>query len=79
VQKLILSLNPRPGRDFSVEETRFVIPDVIVSKVKGVWIAALNPDAMPKLKVNRMYADILQRNRGSNSQQITASCRRRSG
>ena len=72
VQKLILSLNPRPGRDFSVEETRFVIPDVIVSKVKGVWIAALNPGAMPKLKVNRMYADILQRNRGSNSQQITA-------
>ena len=72
VQKLILSLNPRPGRDFSVEETRFVIPDVIVSKIKGVWIAALNPGAMPKLKVNRMYADILQRNRGSNSQQITA-------
>jgi len=72
VQKLILSLNPRPGREFSVEETRFVVADVIVRKVKGVWVAALNPDAMPKLKVNRLYADILQRNRGSNSQQITA-------
>jgi RNA polymerase sigma-54 factor len=72
VQKLILSLNPRPGRDFAVEETRFVIPDVIVRKVKGVWVASLNPGAMPKLKVNRLYADILQRNRGSNSQQITA-------
>ena len=72
VQKLIISLNPRPGRDFSVEETRFVIADVIVRKIKGVWLAALNPDAMPKLKVNRLYADILQRNRGGNSQQITA-------
>ncbi len=72
VQKLILSLNPRPGREFSVEETRFVVADVIVRKVKGVWVAALNPEAMPKLKVNRLYADILQRNRGSNSQQITA-------
>ncbi len=72
VQKLILRLNPRPGREFAVEETRFVVADVIVRKVKGVWVAALNPDAMPKLKVNRLYADILQRNRGSNSQQITA-------
>ena len=72
VQKLILSLNPRPGREFSVEETRFVVADVIVRKIKGVWVAALNPEAMPKLKVNRLYADILQRNRGSNSQQITA-------
>jgi RNA polymerase sigma-54 factor len=71
VQKLIVSLNPKPGRDFSVEETRFVIADVIVRKTKGVWVAALNPDAMPKLKVNRLYADILQRNRGGNSQQIS--------
>ena len=72
VQKLIVSLNPKPGRDFSVEETRFVVADVIVRKIKGVWIAALNPDAMPKLKINRLYADILQRNRGGNSQQISA-------
>jgi RNA polymerase sigma-54 factor len=72
VQKLIVSLNPKPGRDFSVEETRFVVADVIVRKAKGVWVATLNPDAMPKLKVNRLYADILQRNRGGNSQQISA-------
>ncbi len=72
VQKLIVSLNPKPGRDFSFEETRFVVADVIVRKTKGVWVAVLNPDAMPKLKVNRLYADILQRNRGGNSQQISA-------
>lgn len=72
VQKLITSLNPRPGRDFSSEETRFVIADVIVRKTKGVWIAALNPDAMPRLRVNRMYADILQRNRGGSAQQLNS-------
>lgn len=68
VQKLITSLNPRPGRDFSAEETRFVVADVIVRKIKGVWSAALNPDAMPRLRINRMYADILQRNRGGAQQ-----------
>ena len=72
VQKLITGLNPKPGRSFSTEETRYVIPDVIVKKTKGVWIAALNPDAMPKLRINRLYAEILQRNRGAGSQQLTS-------
>ncbi len=72
VQKLITSLNPRPGRDFSSDETRYIIPDVIVKKVKGLWVASLNPDAMPKLRINRLYADILQRNRNSGSQQLAS-------
>jgi len=71
-QKLITSLNPKPGRDFSSEETRFVIADVIVRKTKGLWLATLNPDAMPRLRVNRMYADILQRNRGGSAQQLNS-------
>jgi len=72
VQKLITGLDPKPGRSFYSEETRYVISDVIVKKVKGVWIAALNPDAMPKLRINRLYADILQRNRSACSQQLTS-------
>ena len=72
IQKLITSLNPRPGRDFSSEETRYVVPDVIVKKVKGVWVAALNPDAMPRLRINRLYADILQRNRHAGAQQLAS-------
>jgi RNA polymerase sigma-54 factor len=71
VQKLITSLNPRPGRDFSTEDTRYVVPDVIVKKTKGVWIAALNPEAMPRLRINRLYADILQRNRNAGTQQLS--------
>ena len=70
VQKLITSLNPRPGRDYSSDETRYVVPDVIVKKIKGLWVASLNPDAMPRLRINRLYADILQRNRGAGSQQL---------
>jgi len=71
VQKLITGLNPKPGRSFSTEETRYVVPDVIVRKVKGVWVASLNPDAMPRLRINRMYAEILQRNRNAGSQQLS--------
>jgi len=67
-QRLIQSLNPRPGAAFAPLETRYVVADVIVRKVKGVWRASLNPDAMPKLRINRIYADILQSNRGQAGQ-----------
>lgn len=72
VQHLITSLNPRPGADFAVLETRYIMPDVVVKKVKGVWVASLNAEAMPKLRVNRMYADILHRNRDSSFQQLAS-------
>jgi len=66
--RLIQSLNPRPGAAYSALETRYVVADVVVRKVKGVWSASLNPDAMPKLRINRVYADILQSNRGHGGQ-----------
>jgi len=70
VKNLITALNPRPGANFSCGDTRYVIPDVIVKKTKGVWIARLNSDAMPRLRINRLYADILQRNRNTKHQQL---------
>ena len=57
-QKLIQSLNPHPGAAFARIETRYMIPDVIVRKVKSVWRASLNPEAMPRLRINRLYADL---------------------
>jgi len=69
---LILSLNPRPGAAFGVDETHYVIPDVYVRKVKGMWIASLNADAMPKLRVNRVYADILARHRENGGSQLAS-------
>ncbi|MFN3545267.1 MAG: RNA polymerase factor sigma-54 [Thiobacillus sp.] len=69
---LILSLNPRPGAAFSADDTHYVIPDVYVRKVKGMWIASLNADAIPKLRVNRVYADILARHRESGGSQLAS-------
>jgi RNA polymerase sigma-54 factor len=61
---LIKTLNPRPGAEFAVNDTRYVVPDVIVRKIKNVWTASLNQDAIPRLRINRMYADIIQSKRG---------------
>jgi RNA polymerase sigma-54 factor len=56
--RLIQTLNPRPGAAFARVEARYVIPDVIVRKVRNAWRASLNPDAMPRLRINRLYAEL---------------------
>ncbi|MDX1375779.1 MAG: RNA polymerase factor sigma-54 [Burkholderiales bacterium] len=65
-QQLIRSLNPRPGAEFARLETRYVVPDVVVRKVRSVWRASLNPEAMPRLRINRLYAELAAGARGAN-------------
>jgi RNA polymerase sigma-54 factor len=69
---LVMRLDPRPGARFANSEANYVIPDVVVRKVRGQWVAALNEAAMPKLRLNRIYADILTRNRHASNQQLAA-------
>jgi RNA polymerase sigma-54 factor len=69
---LILSLNPRPGAAFGRDDTHYVIPDVFVKKIKGMWIASLNQEAIPKLRINRVYADILARHRENGGAQLSS-------
>jgi RNA polymerase sigma-54 factor len=70
--RLIQGLNPRPGAEYAALDTRYVVADVIVRKTKNVWVASLNPDAMPKLRINRIYADILQSNRNAGGSQLAS-------
>ncbi len=59
-QCLVRALTPRPGANWSAETTRYVLPDVIVTKVRGQWQVRLNCAAQPKLRVNELYAKLLQ-------------------
>jgi len=64
---LIKGLNPHPGARFASFDVRYIVPDVLVRKVRGQWLSQINPDAYPKLRVNRLYADILARQRRGDS------------
>jgi len=66
-QQFILSLNPRPGAEFARIEARYVVPDVTVRKLRNVWRASLNPEAMPRLRINRLYAELAASARGGNA------------
>jgi RNA polymerase sigma-54 factor len=65
-QSLILSLEPKPGRRFAKAEANIVVPDVIVQKAGRGWKVVLNPDVMPKLRINDMYAQVLRQHRSNN-------------
>ncbi len=58
---LVKSLNPRPGATISPPQAGYVQPDVFVQKRNGRWVVSLNPDCMPRLRVNPMYAALVRR------------------
>ena len=66
-QALIVALEPKPGRQFARAEANIIIPDVIVQKAGRGWKVTLNPDVMPKLRINDLYANAIRAQRGPGS------------
>jgi RNA polymerase sigma-54 factor len=69
-QDLIVHLQPKPGNAFEHRAADYVVPDVLVERHGGIWKARLNPEAMPRLRINQIYANILQRRDDQGSQQM---------
>ena len=63
---LIRSLDPRPGHRFGPQEARYVVPDVIVKKLRDRWVAIINPASLPRVRLNRAYAEAIQNKNASN-------------
>jgi RNA polymerase sigma-54 factor len=59
----IRRLDPRPGWRHGASEVQYVVPDIIVRKVRGAWTVQLNPAVVPRVKLNKVYADMFQRYR----------------
>jgi RNA polymerase sigma-54 factor len=62
---LIRGLNPHPGVGFASAAAEYVIPDIFVRRVRNRWVAQLNSEVMPRLRVNQAYAAIVKRDKGS--------------
>ena len=62
---MIVACEPKPGRPFGRTEAAIVVPDVIVQKSGRGWKVVLNPDVMPKLRINDLYAQAIKAGRGS--------------
>lgn len=60
VQAVVRQCNPHPGAAFASNVSDYVVPDVIVRRSKSGWAVTLNPDVMPRLRVNSLYASLLK-------------------
>ncbi|MEW6262661.1 MAG: RNA polymerase factor sigma-54 [Thermodesulfobacteriota bacterium] len=58
-EKIIVGLEPRPGRQYHGEEPHYITPDVYVYKLGDDYVIVLNEDGLPKLKISQHYRDLL--------------------
>jgi RNA polymerase sigma-54 factor len=56
----IMGLEPKPGRRFGGNDSRYIIPDVVVYKLSGEYVVVLNEDGIPRLRVNSLYRSLLR-------------------
>jgi RNA polymerase sigma-54 factor len=62
---LIAGLEPKPGRRFADVERNVIVPDVIVTRAGRGFKVQLNPDVMPRLRVQDAYANALRQGRSA--------------
>ena len=57
---VIRTLEPKPGRQFSAgEETKYIIPDIIVERTEDGYSITVNDSSTPHLRVSSYYRDLL--------------------
>ncbi|TCH61841.1 RNA polymerase factor sigma-54 [Acinetobacter sp. ANC 4862] len=66
---LLKTLKAYPGMEFEEKDSDYQIPDVVVMKKNDHWQVQLNPDVMPKLRINSFYANMIKRADQSNDNQ----------
>ena len=58
ILEFVRELDPIPGRNFSAEQVRYVIPDVIVKQIDGELALALNDQQVPVLGVSPFFEQL---------------------
>ncbi|MEH3087145.1 MAG: RNA polymerase factor sigma-54 [Xylophilus ampelinus] len=64
VQRLLLhlrGLDPRPGRRYGPDDTRYLVPDVIARRGAAGWTVDLNEAVVPRVWINQPYAALHRR------------------
>jgi len=58
---LIRTLNPRPGSQIGSGEIHYIAPDVYITRPGDRWVASLNPEIAPKLRLHPLYSSMVKR------------------
>ncbi len=58
---IIQGLDPKPGSRYNPSQSQYVIPDVHVVKVEDQYVAVLNEEGLPQLRISPVYRRLLDK------------------
>jgi len=57
---LISRQNPKPGNIFAEDRIEYILPEVFVELDDDVYVARINDDSLPKLRISSYYRKLIQ-------------------
>jgi RNA polymerase sigma-54 factor len=70
--EVIKHLDPKPGSRFNPQPSQYVIPDVYIIKVEDQYVAVLNEDGLPQLRISPTYRRLLDKGAAENNDETRA-------
>jgi RNA polymerase sigma-54 factor len=70
--EIIRNLDPKPGSRYNPSQSQYVIPDVYVVKVEDQYVAALNEEGLPQLRISPVYRRLLDKSVGESNDETRA-------
>jgi len=67
--EIIRNLDPKPGSRYNPSQSQYVIPDVYVVKVEDQYVAALNEEGLPQLRISPVYRRLLDKTGAAGGEQ----------
>ncbi len=58
---IIKHLDPKPGSRYNPSPSQYVIPDVHIVKIEDEYVAALNEEGLPQLRISPVYRRLLDK------------------
>jgi RNA polymerase sigma-54 factor len=66
--EVIKHLDPKPGGRLNPKQSQYVIPDVYVVKVEDQYVAVLNEEGLPQLRISPTYRRLLDKGTENNDE-----------
>lgn len=55
----IATLEPKPGRAYSLDLSAYITPEVVVKRVDGRYLVIMNDDDLPRLRISKHYRSLM--------------------
>src|SRR3954467_6722595 len=70
--EIIRHLDPKPGSRYNPNQSQYVIPDVYIIKVEDQYVAVLNEDGLPHMRISPVYRRLLDKGAAENTDETRA-------